>query len=44
MITQPSQLDPNGNYTYADYLTWQFDETVELFKGKLLPISPAPSL
>ena len=34
-ITDISQLDPNGVYTYADYLTWQFEQTVELIKGKL---------
>ncbi len=35
-ITDISQLDPQGVYTYADYLTWQFEQTVELIKGKLL--------
>lgn len=34
-ITSLSQLDPNGTYTYADYLTWEFDEFVELIKGKV---------
>ncbi|WP_163378949.1 Uma2 family endonuclease [Cyclobacterium sp. SYSU L10401] len=24
-----------GNYSYADYLTWQMDEAVELIKGKI---------
>ncbi|KPQ13598.1 MAG: putative protein conserved in cyanobacteria [Algoriphagus marincola HL-49] len=24
-----------GRYSYADYLTWQFDEVVELIKGKI---------
>lgn len=33
MITDISQLDPNGTYTYADYLKWQFDEWVELLEG-----------
>lgn len=41
MITDISQLDPNGTYTYADYLRWQFDESVELIKGKVYRISPA---
>lgn len=41
-ITSLSQLDPNGIYTYADYLTWQFEQTVELIKGKILPMA-APS-
>jgi hypothetical protein len=34
-ITDISQLDPLGIYTYADYLTWQFEQTVELIKGKI---------
>jgi Uma2 family endonuclease len=38
-ITDLSQLDPNGTYTYADYLTWQFDQTVELIKGKILKMA-----
>ena len=42
MITDLSQLDPNGTYTYADYLKWRFDESVELIKGKLYDMSPAP--
>jgi len=42
MITDITQLDPNGTYTYADYLKWQFDESVELIKGKLYRMSPAP--
>ncbi|MFD2570669.1 Uma2 family endonuclease [Spirosoma soli] len=42
MITDISQLDPKGTYTYADYLKWQFDESVELIKGKIYWMSPAP--
>ena len=42
MITDISQLDPNGTYTYADYLKWRFDQSVELIKGKLYDMSPAP--
>jgi Uma2 family endonuclease len=42
VITDISQLDPNGTYTYADYLTWRFDEMVELIKGKIYKMSPAP--
>jgi Uma2 family endonuclease len=41
-ITSLSQLDPNGVYTYADYLTWKFDEFVELIKGKVLRPMSAP--
>jgi Uma2 family endonuclease len=41
--THLSQLDLNGTYTYADYLTWQFDDAIELIKGKIMAMSPAPS-
>jgi Uma2 family endonuclease len=43
-ITQLSQLDLNQSYSYADYLTWQFKETVELIKGKIMLMSPAPNV
>jgi Uma2 family endonuclease len=35
-------LAPEKIYTYADYLTWQFDEMVEIIKGKVFRMSPAP--
>jgi Uma2 family endonuclease len=37
-------LDINKKYTYADYLNWSFDETIELIKGVIYKIAPAPSL
>ena len=43
MITDINQLDFNKHYTYADYLTWQFDEMVELIRGRVFRMSPAPS-
>ncbi len=43
MITDISQLDQNKTYSYADYLTWRFDDMVELIKGKLFIQSPAPA-
>ncbi len=43
-VTQLSQLDLNGTYSYADYMTWQIKETVELIRGKIMLMSPAPSL
>lgn len=43
-ITELSQLDPNGHYSYADYLSWSLNETIELIKGKISLMSPAPSL
>lgn len=42
MITDIEQLDLNKRYTYADYLTWQFREMVELIRGKVVQMSPAP--
>jgi Uma2 family endonuclease len=39
MITSLSQLDPNGSYTYADYLLWKFEERVELLRGKIRQMS-----
>lgn len=43
-ITKLSQLDLNGTYSYADYLLWQFEERVELIKGKVMLMSPAPNV
>ncbi|AMR27975.1 restriction endonuclease [Hymenobacter psoromatis] len=42
-ITQFSQLDLSKSYTYADYLTWKFDEFVELIKGRLMQPMAGPS-
>ena len=42
MIHNISALDPNKLYTYADYLTWQVQERLELVKGRLFKMSPAP--
>ena len=39
---QLSDLDLNKTYTYADYLRWTFDERLELIKGKIFKMSPAP--
>lgn len=39
-IADLSQLDvQDGVYSYADYLTWQFDQAVELVRGKIFPMS-----
>lgn len=42
-IMQLSDLDLSKTYTYADYLQWKFDERIELIKGKIFKMSPAPS-
>jgi Uma2 family endonuclease len=41
-ITDFSQLDLKKQYTYADYLTWNFDDRLELIKGWIYKMSPAP--
>ena len=43
IISDINQLDLNGSYTYADYLRWKFKERVELLKGKIVRMSPAPN-
>jgi Uma2 family endonuclease len=35
-------LSEYGHYTYADYLTWQMEEMVELIKGKIFRQAAAP--
>jgi Uma2 family endonuclease len=42
MINSALNLPADRIYTYADYLTWQFDNYVELLRGKILAMSPAP--
>ena len=39
---QFSDLDLSKTYSYADYLKWTFDERLELIKGKIFKMSPAP--
>lgn len=41
-IVSYGQLNPEGSYTYWDYLKWKFEERVELIKGKVFKMSPAP--
>lgn len=43
MITSLSQLDLNNHYTFQDYLSWTLKERIELIKGKIFKMSPAPS-
>jgi Uma2 family endonuclease len=35
--------DPSLTYTYSDYLKWKFKERLELIKGRVFKMSPAPS-
>jgi Uma2 family endonuclease len=43
-ITDINDLDVNKKYSYADYLLWKFKERVELIKGKIFKMSPAPNI
>ncbi|MGG7035301.1 MAG: Uma2 family endonuclease [Flavobacterium sp.] len=43
MITNINDLDLNKTYSYADYLTWNFQERLEILKGKIFKMSPAPN-
>lgn len=42
-VVSISDLDLSKTYSYADYLTWTLDEAVELIRGKIFRMSPAPS-
>jgi Uma2 family endonuclease len=41
MVEEP---DPSLTYNYSDYLKWKFEERVELIKGRIFKMSPAPNL
>lgn len=43
-VTKFSDLDLTKQYSYSDYLLWQFKERVELIKGFIMKMSPAPSM
>lgn len=45
-MDKPDIKEPIGSYsgyTYADYLKFSFDEMVELIRGKIFKMTPAPS-
>lgn len=44
MITDFHQLDLSKQYTYVDYLSWQFNERVELLRGWVFKMSPVPNV
>ncbi len=41
-VEEPT-LAYNKVYTYADYLRWKIDEKIEILKGKIFKMSPAPA-
>ena len=43
LVDEPA-LEYGHEYTYADYLTFQFEEMVELIRGKIFKMSPAPKV
>ena len=43
MITDINVLDLEGKYSYADYLTWEFEDRVELFRGKVFSMGATPN-
>jgi Uma2 family endonuclease len=42
-FTMAEEPDPSIRYTYADYLSWTFEEQMEIIRGKIFRMSPAPS-
>lgn len=42
-VMQFNDIDASLTYSYANYLNWLFEERVELIKGKIFKMSPAPS-
>lgn len=42
-ILEYGQLDLDKEYTWADYLKWKFQERVELIRGRIVKMSPAPN-
>lgn len=42
-INEPD-FNYSGTYTYADYLKWTIEERLELIKGKIFRMTPAPNM
>jgi Uma2 family endonuclease len=45
-LTETKVQEPESPYgfTYADYLTWNFKERIELIRGRIFKMSPAPTV
>ena len=43
-ITSLSQLNLEKTYSHLEYLSWKFQDRVELILGKIFPMSPAANL
>ena len=42
-ISKVSDIDFSRTYSYADYFRWQFEDRLELIRGKVFRMSPVPS-
>jgi Uma2 family endonuclease len=42
-FSKVEEPDPSLSYTYADYLKWKFEEQLELIRGQIFKMSPAPA-
>ena len=42
-VREFNDIDTSLTYSYANYLNWLFQDRVELIKGKIFKMSPAPS-
>lgn len=42
-LSDISLLDFSKTYSYADYLKWEFQDRLELIRGKIFKMSPAPA-
>ena len=42
-VSSLADIDLSLTYSYAHYLNWLFDERVELIRGKVFKMSPAPA-
>jgi Uma2 family endonuclease len=43
LINKFEEIDLNLEYSYANYLKWIFPERVEIIKGRIFKMSPAPN-
>jgi len=43
-ITDYNQLDLTKSYTWVEYMKWRFTERVELIRGHIVKMSPAPNV
>lgn len=41
MVEEP---ESSYGFTYADYLTWNYKERIELIRGRIFKMSPAPTI